>query len=393
MKIKNLLLISILLLKIILISCNCQLDWQCGNTPYTRCRTNKTVVDQYDNRIDIDKVNGRLFFTIQYPDEFEKRVVSIPVDGSVDGNDVISHSTLYGQSTYQIIQGLIQYVGPISKSMVINRTVRIAGTTANLFFANNTFGNELTWTVPGNFIFDEANNIQWTCWPYTNGVYRGKIGEYNNLGNQIYAGAVVSIRSHQGSLLIQDGNGAIRQGNFNGPYAVISSLPMIYQDSNMGIFDIDDSNRIFYTSKSDKKIYQITISSSSSSPNQKKVILDNGFIPSFFKYHNNWLYYQQGDKILRVSVNGNSPQQPQVLFDSASTDGHCICAQGFTGPSCNQCDTTKNIISWVNGIPRCIPLGSDGNPLTCDYNYQCSPYNVKICKEIVLSGGNKGCST
>ncbi|KAN0039608.1 hypothetical protein ACTA71_007406 [Dictyostelium dimigraforme] len=386
MKINNLLLISILLFKIILISCNCQYDWQCGNTPYTRCRTNKTVIDQYDNRIDIDKVNGRLFFTIQYPDEFERRIISIPVDGSVDGNDVISHSTLYGQSTYQIIQGLIQYVGPISKSMVVNRSVRIAGTTANIFFANNTFGNELTWTVPGNFIFDEVNNLQYTCWPYTNGIYKGKIGEYNNLGTQIYAGVVISIRSYQSAFLIQDGSGGIRQGNFNAQYTLVSNLPLLFQDSNMGTFDAD-SNRIFYTSKSDNRIYQVTLSS----PIQKKVILDNGFIPSFFKYHNNWLYYQQGGKILRVSVNGGS--QTQVLFDSSSTDGHCICAQGFTGQSCNQCDTSKNIISWVNGIPRCIPLGSDGNPLTCDYNYQCSPYNVKVCKEIVLSGGNKGCST
>ncbi|KAM9986880.1 hypothetical protein ACTFIY_011294 [Dictyostelium cf. discoideum] len=388
MKIENLILISILILfKILLINCSCEHDWQCGNSPYTRCRTNKTVIDQYDNRVDIDKVNGRLFFTVQYPDEFEKRVISIPVDGS-NGNDVISHSTLYGQSTYQIIQGLIQYVGPISKSMVINRSVRIAGTTANIFYVNNTFGNELTWTVPGNFIFDEINNLQWTCWPYTNGVYKGKIGEYNNLGNQLYSGVVISIRAYQSSLLIQDGNGSIRNGNLNGPHAVISSLPMIFQDSNMGIFDVDDSsNRIFYTSKSDNKIYQVLISST----NQKKVILDIGFIPTFFKYHNNWLYYQQGGKIVRVSTNGDN--LPQILFDSSSTDGHCICAQGFTGSSCNQCDTSKNIISWVNGIPRCIPLASDGNPITCDFNYQCLPYNVQTCKEIVLSGGNKGCST
>ncbi|EGC29788.1 hypothetical protein DICPUDRAFT_158595 [Dictyostelium purpureum] len=355
----------------------------CGNPPYTLCKNNGTVIDGFGNKIDIDNINNRVVFTIKYSDEFEPRIVSIPIDGVQ--NNIKSQGTLFGQSTYQLIRGMFQFL-PKSQNMVVNREVRIAGSTSNIFYKNNTFGNELTWNKPGNFIFDEDNNIQYTCWPYQSAIYRGSIGLYNNLGDQIYIGSCGEIKNNGNTLYIFDGSNTFYVGKLNEPKGLnpIKNLPVLYNDSKINSikeFDVSTTD-LFYSNTIDNKLYSVSLSNPFG---PKKTILS--IEPSSFKYYNGYIYYSYNSKIYRVSINGGTSQ---ILYEGSTSNNYCICAQGFSGDSCNQCDSTNNLVSWIaNGVPRCIPLNPEtGNPLTCDYDYQCKSGK---CQTIPISDGNRGC--
>ncbi|KAN0034523.1 hypothetical protein ACTFIV_001043 [Dictyostelium citrinum] len=384
----KLLLSLILIIGIISYTSSCGTNGSCGNSPFTLCKNNATLLENGGQRIDIDKENSRILFTIKYGDEFEPRVVSVPLQPSNNQNYLKSQNTLYGQTTYTKVIGLLQLVGSKSQDIVIDIERRIAGPTSNIFFPNNTIGNELTWNQIGNFIFKESTNVQYTCWPYPNKIFIGEIGKYNDLGETLYNGPCFEMKSpnnnNNGDLYIYDGTNVIYKGNLNpttkGSY--IRDLPMVYNESKpytIKEFDVSSTD-LYYSNQFDKKLYSVSLSDTFG---PKKTILSE--LPSSFQYYNDYIYYSLNGKISRVSINTGINE---ILFDSTSDISHCICAQGFTGESCDHCDQSLNLISWVNGIPRCIPLTSDGNPITCDYDYQCKS---GICREVPISGGVKGC--
>ncbi|KAN0039609.1 hypothetical protein ACTA71_007407 [Dictyostelium dimigraforme] len=384
----KLLLSLILIIGIISYTSSCSTNGSCGNAPFTLCKNNATLLENDGQRIDIDKENGRILFTIKYGDEFEPRVVSVPIKASNNENGYLkSQNTLFGQTTYTKVIGLIQFIGSISQDIVIDIERRIAGPTSNIFFPNNTIGNELTWNQIGNFIFKESTNTQYTCWPYSNKIFKGEIGKYNDLGNTLYNGPCSEMKSNDinGDLFIYDGTNVIYKGNLNpttnGTY--IRDLPMVYNETKpytIKEFDVSKTD-LYYSNQFDKKLYSVSLSNTFG---PKKTILSD--LPSSFQYYNDYIYYSLNGKISRINVGSGSNE---ILFDSTlETATHCICAQGFTGETCDHCDQSKNLISWVNGIPRCIPLTNDGNPITCDYDYQCKS---GTCREVPISGGVKGC--
>ncbi|KAM9972087.1 hypothetical protein ACTFIW_003437 [Dictyostelium discoideum] len=391
---KLLLLLLLILIGIISYTSSCDSNGSCGNSPFTLCKNNATLLENGGQRIDIDKENQRILFTIKYSDEFEPRVVSIPIQPQVNENGnryLKSQNTLFGQTTYTKVIGLLQLVDSNSQNIVIDIERRIAGPTSNIFFTNNTIGNELTWNQIGNFIFKQSTNTQYTCWPYANKIFKGEIGKYNDLGETLYNGPCFEMKSNGinttdggSDLYIYDGTNVIYKGNLspksNGGY--IRDLPMVYNESKaytIKEFDVSTSD-LYYSNQFDKKLYSISLSNTFG---PKKTILSD--LPTSFKYYNDFIYYSLNGKISRINIKTGLNE---ILFDSNLNTSHCICAQGFTGNSCDHCDQSNNLISWVNGIPRCIPLTNDGNPITCDYNYQCKS---GICREVPISGGVKGC--
>ncbi|KAK5576302.1 hypothetical protein RB653_007443 [Dictyostelium firmibasis] len=385
----KLLLSLLLLISIISYSKSCDSNGSCGNSPFTLCKNNVTLLENDGQRIDIDKTNGRILFTIKYGDEFEPRVVSVPLEPSEQANPnnyLKSQNTLYGQTTYTKVIGLIQLVGSVSQDIVIDIERRIAGPTSNIFFPNNTIGNELTWNQIGNFIFKETTNTQYTCWPYSSKIFKGDIGKYNDLGGTLYNGPCGEMKTNDinNDLYIYDGTSVIYKGSLNpstnGTY--IRDLPIVYNETKpytIKEFDISSTD-LYYSNTIDKKIYSVSLADTFG---PKKTILSD--LPSSFQYYNNFIFYSLNGKIGRVNVVSGLNE---ILFDSSLNKSHCICAQGFQGESCDHCDQSNNLISWVNGIPRCIPLTSDGNPITCDYDYQCK---TGTCREVPISGGVKGC--
>ncbi|KAM9986879.1 hypothetical protein ACTFIY_011293 [Dictyostelium cf. discoideum] len=368
------LLLLLILIGIISYTSSCDSNGSCGNSPFTLCKNNATLLENGGQRIDIDKENGRILFTIKYNDEFELRVVSIPIEPQINENGYYlkSQNTLYGQTTYTKVIGLLQLVDSKSQNIVIDIERRIAGPTSNIFFTNNTIGNELTWNQIGNFIFKPTSNTQYTCWPYANKIFRGEIGKYNDLGETLYNGPCFEMKSNG----VDNGGGG---GGGGGDLYIYDGTNVIYKAYTIKEFEVSTTD-LYYSNQFDKKLYSISLLNTFG---PKKTILSD--LPTSFKYYNDFIYYSLNGKISRININTGLNE---ILFDSNLNTNHCICAQGFTGHSCDHCDQSNNLISWVNGIPRCIPLTNDGNPITCDYNYQCKS---GICREVPISGGVKGC--
>lgn len=57
-----------------------------------------------------------------------------------------------------------------------------------------------------------------------------------------------------------------------------------------------------------------------------------------------------------------------------SVVGTCSCRPGFSSTACHACAGGQ--VQWLEGVPTCVTIKSDGNPATCNYDSECanSPY-------------------
>ncbi|KAN0035032.1 hypothetical protein ACTFIV_001572 [Dictyostelium citrinum] len=378
---------------IILIN-SCSIDSDCGNSPYTQCKTKSSIVDgigtvdyfHYKNNIEIDRENQRLLFTMKYDDEeIEQRIISIPLTGMKNSNkDVICIATLYPMG-HNKIKGLINYI-PKSKSMVIATvktgiTLNSGGFEKDTFYLPKLLTANNTYSPVGfsgeKFVFSEDENTQYSC-VYGGGVYKSDFGNPKSyeskerlfFGNDLNGGcagirlgeksvkSVNNKQQHQQKLYIlyvknkkhETYHNSIHIGDLScvqpGGETLIRNLPLLYSDEANGIGHFEYSeieDLLFYSNGLGIFKTDLSVRKKNKIPIPKLIYKSNSAFS--FKYYKGFIYLSTNDKIIRISTINYKKSETLFTFNGSlnkntnsnkkqskaiSTMGHCVCAPGFT---------------------------------------------------------------
>eukprot|EP00026_Physarum_polycephalum_P008606 Phypoly_transcript_08694.p1 GENE.Phypoly_transcript_08694~~Phypoly_transcript_08694.p1 ORF type:complete len:416 (+),score=39.27 Phypoly_transcript_08694:111-1358(+) len=83
----------------------------------------------------------------------------------------------------------------------------------------------------------------------------------------------------------------------------------------------------------------------------------------------NRVYWNSGVAIISANLESSGVRQVNTF------SGTCGCRPGFSSDSCSACAGGQ--VQWLEGVPSCVTISNtDGNPATCNYDYECSnaPY-------------------
>ncbi|KYQ93132.1 hypothetical protein DLAC_05761 [Tieghemostelium lacteum] len=381
---KKLYLILLISSLVVSIGWACDQDWQCGNNlPFQQCKKNITI----PIGIDVDSATGRVVFIASYVGDQFKRLLSIPIEGG----PIKYEYTLFGESFYSRFYHLYRYLSTSKQLYVVTNEIRYNSLAAYLP-STGSVGFQRYYKYPFEMQFDEQAQKTYYC-DYlavrkVNFIPVQKVDDLDKQSQILYGdgqttfGVCTNI-----ALLGQDlyvlttssGPNKIFRGSVNGSPLV----EVLVEGVNQYITQFQATTTHFiYIVNND--IVKVPINGDIS---QKKVLVkqQGTYNQVSFRVYGGYVYFTSGNQILRIPYLQDGPAE--IIYNGNKVNGDCLCAEGYSGDNCQQCDASTHIISWVNGKPQCVPLTSNGLPSQCTDNYQCNePYgqcagfsDIKVC--------------
>jgi len=138
------------------------------------------------------------------------------------------------------------------------------------------------------------------------------------------------------------------------------------------LFTLNKKTIIDFDVTADKVFYGTTTgvyASDFTGNNVDRVSWSNG--ASGVRILGNRVYWNSNVAIISAALDGSNVRQVN------SFSGTCGCRPGFGSDACNTCPGGQ--IQWLEGTPSCVTVNTEGNPATCNYDYECSNSPYAYC--------------
>ncbi|EFA76706.1 EGF-like domain-containing protein [Heterostelium album PN500] len=382
---------SIFLISMIIVvasSTSCQVDYQCGNVPYSLCFKNFNMLpgigrDTSGNIVLLGNFNSSsqgLNYIATLPAAGGSITPGYAITTDANSGSGYSKSTqLYtfvtslNQPYIAVQKNNAPYTGPYFQNGTFNGVWALKGYTLGLGFDDI---NKRTYYCDGNvhridkIVLTEQERFQGAMDLYAgqNCNFIGAVGNdlymalinYNDNGTTttVYKGSISCANCPASSLTkVATLNFQASGFSLSATHMYFSAAPG-YLTPNAGLIQLPLSGDM------------IALRYIVSEPVGRFVFDQSG----------DWIYYQTADLATIKKVGPISANHPQVsvLYDRSNpgSSGNCGCTGGMQGA---QCQTCSGQIQWVNSFPQCIAV-SNGNPATCQADYQCANLPYTSCQ-------------
>lgn len=360
----------------------CVQDYECGNVPYSVCNGGVNDCASTVPGIGIDPATNKVYFAqICRTDKAQITNVTFKTVDSKGGVPTLVQTrqqqpaAVNPGQVFDVVEDRLYFSiqsrspGQLLTSLNLNSLAESKTIDTDSFFQNIIeFDTTNKKTYVCNIIFKEGGSYFYDLRGF-DGILADGVGAVNN-----YSMYTVDIPSVCSAIRVQGSDLFFTVVTPNADYTAYSTsfykgstscvecnnAALLFTVANSKVVDFDvTSTRVFYGTTTG--VY----SSDFSGANVKHVSWSSG--SSGVRVLGDRVYWNSGVAILSDSVNGGEVKQLNTF------SGSCGCRHGFTGASCTTCNGQ---VQWFEGIPACIPFGEDGNPTSCNFDYECagSPY-------------------
>ncbi|EFA74935.1 EGF-like domain-containing protein [Heterostelium album PN500] len=367
------------------------MDWECGSVPYSVCQSRINIMSGLGYDQDKNKV---MFMGKLDP---SGTVVVASVSGSGGGAVTIEYpitTDIIPGSGFSVTTGMQAYVD--STNLVYTIASQRLSQAIGPYFANNNTVNYI-WYPRGFQLatyFDESDQRLYTC---TFGMWRANYfptgfidqsQQFAMLEDSAAYDTRCSFIGRAGSNLY------IIQYQYDSPFrstvstidrncvgcakatafTLVASLPF-----EVTGFAVNNAAMYFGTKagyySNETGVFELPLSGDLSKLRKlsSKPVIG-------LSLNGNSVYFSSTDNSISKIDLSQQSRPVTTLYSNSTSSGSCGCAVGFTGPNCQTC--TNGVTRWTNGIPQCVALLPNGQPSSCQQDYECGQVPMAYCNGV-----------